>query len=162
MPWCPNCKVEYRPGFHKCSDCDLELVEVLDPESQKEEEYIFESWAYLTGIVNERETEIIESMLKAYDIPVLRKDRGAGGYLKIYMGMTYMGIDLYVPESKIELARELVGLESRQTGAEEKHVEQKETSYDKKQKRRTWVIITYYIIPLLIALLIAVWEQIKR
>jgi hypothetical protein len=28
---CPNCKSEYRPGFTSCSDCGVELVEVLPP-----------------------------------------------------------------------------------------------------------------------------------
>jgi hypothetical protein len=26
---CPNCKSEYRPGFSKCSDCGVELIEEL-------------------------------------------------------------------------------------------------------------------------------------
>lgn len=29
MPFCPNCKAEYREGFTKCSDCDTELVKKL-------------------------------------------------------------------------------------------------------------------------------------
>jgi hypothetical protein len=28
--FCPVCRLEYRPGFTKCSDCDVELVENLD------------------------------------------------------------------------------------------------------------------------------------
>jgi hypothetical protein len=27
--FCPECRVEYRSGFRRCSDCDVELVEVL-------------------------------------------------------------------------------------------------------------------------------------
>ena len=27
MPWCPTCHMEYRPGFERCSDCHIELVE---------------------------------------------------------------------------------------------------------------------------------------
>lgn len=29
MPWCPNCKTEYRKGFTVCSDCSSPLVEKL-------------------------------------------------------------------------------------------------------------------------------------
>ncbi len=29
MPYCPNCKAEYRESFKKCNDCDTELVENL-------------------------------------------------------------------------------------------------------------------------------------
>jgi hypothetical protein len=28
--FCPDCKAEYRPGFTRCSDCDVALVERLD------------------------------------------------------------------------------------------------------------------------------------
>src|SRR6266568_4505645 len=27
--FCPQCRVEYRPGFTRCSDCDVDLVERL-------------------------------------------------------------------------------------------------------------------------------------
>src|SRR5580658_11147505 len=28
--FCPNCEAEYRPGFTRCSDCDVALVERLE------------------------------------------------------------------------------------------------------------------------------------
>jgi hypothetical protein len=31
---CPKCKVEYREGFTKCSDCDVALVDKLDSSSK--------------------------------------------------------------------------------------------------------------------------------
>jgi hypothetical protein len=31
--FCPQCKVEYRPGFTRCSDCDVELVHQLPEEA---------------------------------------------------------------------------------------------------------------------------------
>ena len=30
---CPHCKTEYRPGFARCVDCDVDLVESLAPEA---------------------------------------------------------------------------------------------------------------------------------
>src|SRR5262245_56379316 len=27
--FCPQCKAEFRPGFIRCSDCDIELVDAL-------------------------------------------------------------------------------------------------------------------------------------
>ncbi len=27
MPWCPECGVEYREGFSRCSECDVPLVD---------------------------------------------------------------------------------------------------------------------------------------
>ncbi len=48
MPWCPNCKAEYQPGFTVCSDCKIELVEdikeaeVLIPFFQAEDKKVAE------------------------------------------------------------------------------------------------------------------------
>jgi hypothetical protein len=33
MPFCPSCRCEYRPGFTRCSDCDVDLVESLSEEN---------------------------------------------------------------------------------------------------------------------------------
>lgn len=30
MPWCPNCKTEFRKGITMCNDCGKELIESLD------------------------------------------------------------------------------------------------------------------------------------
>jgi hypothetical protein len=33
--YCPQCKAEYRPGFTRCSDCDLDLVDALPQELEQ-------------------------------------------------------------------------------------------------------------------------------
>lgn len=35
MPFCPKCKCEYRPGFVRCNDCDVDLVEALSEENEQ-------------------------------------------------------------------------------------------------------------------------------
>ncbi len=35
MPFCPNCRGEYRPGFTWCVDCDVALVDELPPEREE-------------------------------------------------------------------------------------------------------------------------------
>jgi hypothetical protein len=37
--FCPRCKAEYRPGFTRCADCDVELVDQL-PEAPSPEPYV--------------------------------------------------------------------------------------------------------------------------
>jgi hypothetical protein len=32
---CPQCKVEYREGFARCSDCNVALVDRLDPSFER-------------------------------------------------------------------------------------------------------------------------------
>jgi hypothetical protein len=34
MAFCPNCEAEYKPGITVCSDCDMELVAALTPETR--------------------------------------------------------------------------------------------------------------------------------
>lgn len=49
MPFCPNCKTEYRKGFTECYDCQIDLVEELVSDKKlselKKQGYdIFEDW----------------------------------------------------------------------------------------------------------------------
>ncbi len=49
MPFCPNCKTEYRKGFTECYDCQIDLVdELIDDkrlaELKKQGYDIFEDW----------------------------------------------------------------------------------------------------------------------
>lgn len=35
--YCPNCRAEYRPGFTRCADCEVDLVEELGAGGVEEE-----------------------------------------------------------------------------------------------------------------------------
>jgi hypothetical protein len=71
--FCPICKAEYRPGFHHCSDCDVELVPVLpadEPQAGGQRGRVLSGdvrriWA---GDDQSRCLELCEE-LKANDIP---------------------------------------------------------------------------------------------
>ncbi len=107
MPWCPKCKTEYREQFQRCSDCETELVDELPDEltaDKPRKEYDTE--AFLVSAGSGMQADILESKLKFYGIPVMRKYRENGGYLKIYMGVTPFGIDLYVPSGLLADARD--------------------------------------------------------
>lgn len=64
--------------------------------------------AFLLSVSSSMEADMIESLLKADDIPVLRKYRESGGYMMIMMGSTIYGVDLYVPCDMLDKAREIV------------------------------------------------------
>lgn len=108
MPWCPQCKAEFREGFTRCSDCDTDLVDKLETTIPEEKNEQKEQWAFLATIEDDREIDIIESLLRSYGIPILRKYRWAGGFLKVVMGVSTYGVDIYVPASRLELGRALL------------------------------------------------------
>lgn len=74
--------------------------------------------AFLLTAADIMEANIIEALLKANDIPVLKKYRGNGAYLKIVMGGTVFGVDMYVPKQLLERASELVK-ESREASLDD-------------------------------------------
>lgn len=36
--FCPACRAEYRPGFNRCSDCGIDLLDVLPPADARHSE----------------------------------------------------------------------------------------------------------------------------
>lgn len=58
MPWCPNCKTEYREGIEKCADCGSVLVKSLN-----EEERVEDSCSLLFG--DKKHVKMIEEHLHA-------------------------------------------------------------------------------------------------
>ncbi len=51
--------------------------------------------------------ELMINMLEGYGIPCLREYPGNGSFGKVIIGMSGQGTDIYVPESKLEEARNL-------------------------------------------------------
>lgn len=54
------------------------------------------------------EADMLEARLRENDIPVLRRYRESGDYLNVIMGKTTFGIDLYVPQDRLEEAKGLI------------------------------------------------------
>ena len=93
-------------GFKECIDCNSELVDELVAEAENCEDE--DHAEYLTTVVGSIEADMLESLLKANRIPVLRKDRETGGYMTIYMGLSNFGVDMYVPSKLLDKAKELI------------------------------------------------------
>ncbi|WP_125990838.1 DUF2007 domain-containing protein [Halocella sp. SP3-1] len=62
----------------------------------------------LLGNYNDHEVDIVESLLRQMDIPVMRKYPDTGAYLEVYLGTSPFGVALYVPESQLSMARDVV------------------------------------------------------
>lgn len=121
MPWCPKCGIEYRDGFEICSDCDCKLSENPVPgemesetgtetevEVETESELQFDQEAFLISTGSSIEADMIEGLLNADEIPVLKKYGDGGDYLKIYTGGVITGVDLYVPSHLLDKAKEIL------------------------------------------------------
>ena len=58
--------------------------------------------------------ELRINMLEAYGIPCLRDYPGDGSFGKVVLGMSGRGTDIYVPESKLEEAKNLLASEAEE------------------------------------------------
>lgn len=63
---------------------------------------------YLMTVGEDMKAEIIEDELKKEGVPLVKKYRGGGDYLNIYMGKSMYGVDLYVSGDHYEIAREIL------------------------------------------------------
>ena len=159
MPWCPECREEYREGFEKCGVCNTELVSSLEEETNNYRDDVKE--VFLTSVGNELEAVMVESQLQLHGIPVLKKHKGAGEYLSISRGMSNLGIDLFVPSPMLENAKEIIigvnngGLEMCDSdNTEEESSNDWEDEYRKKRQRRVLLIILVPLITTFLLLMI--------
>jgi hypothetical protein len=81
--FCPQCTVEYRAGFTRCSDCDVELVDHLPPDepSQPESETEFVVLRrYRSGV----EAELAKSVLASAGIDSVIRTNDAASWLRTW------------------------------------------------------------------------------
>lgn len=155
MPWCPKCGTEYREGITTCYDCDGQPLVSTQPSENPPPKTDWERYfdkdsrdhaAYLQTVASDMEADFIESLLRAYEIPVLRKYRQAGAYLKVVAGTSSLGVDLFVPSSALQRAQEILNAPSERITEEllesvppELREEEPESDYDAQRVRKlTW------------------------
>ena len=68
--FCPICKAEYRQGFTRCNDCDVDLVETLPPEpSESTPEFVdYAEYKEVLTTFNPMDIAFIKSILDAEGI----------------------------------------------------------------------------------------------
>lgn len=62
----------------------------------------------LTTVESFSESNMMKAFFKDEGIPVLVKDLGMGGFMKVTMGFTVFGQELYVSDDDYERAKELL------------------------------------------------------
>lgn len=117
-----------------------------------------EGWAFVKNVANEQEAVLVESVLGVEDIPIKRKHKEAGDYLEVYMGMSRYGIDLFVPEEALELAKGLLDSEMIDM-PEETDIEENIRAAEKYEVRRksiVWIILMYLFLPVIAAIILSI------
>ena len=102
--FCPQCKSEYRVGFVRCSDCDVELVDHLpvaplvdiprgfDADHVEAESELVVVRTYQRGV----DADLAKSVLEAAGIPsMIRGDEGRRYYYGYGLAL-HTGIELLV------------------------------------------------------------------
>ncbi len=105
--WCPSCKSEYRDAFKRCEECNVSLVKHLEL-NEGDDEQNGDEWVLLVNVADGFECDLIEGLLRAHGISILREYEGLGQYTKIYTGMSIQGVNLLVPSSELEKAKEIL------------------------------------------------------
>jgi hypothetical protein len=83
------------------------LAELRESIAEDEKGIGPEGWTFVANLYNDVEADIVKSFLEAQGIPVVKKYKKNDILLKVYTG-TVIGVDLYVPQSRLQEAKELL------------------------------------------------------
>ena len=110
MPFCPECKYEYRATTKTCPECKADLVDQLDEMPTSSEDY-----AEVYMVSNRMEADVIRSILEENGVDYLVRD------LRVFPVLPDLGgrrarLWIAVPKSQEEQARKVLE-EARSDGA---------------------------------------------
>ena len=103
MPYCPNCRSEYKEGIVRCVDCGAALFPGLPPPVE-EQKFSNEELVLIYEASNAVEFGIIRGVLEEAGIPVWE----TGNMLKTVYPFTVGPLaeeSLFVPASRVEEAK---------------------------------------------------------
>ncbi len=116
--FCPQCKAEYRVGFIRCSDCDVELVDHLpvDPPVVDSglDAHHFEAEPELVVIrtfPSGLDADLAKSVLEAAGIPSMIRGDDSRRYYYGYALVLSMGIELLVRAEDAEDAEKILDMD---------------------------------------------------
>ena len=121
---CPECGSEYREGFTRCSDCDIDLVEPLPAEPEMQ---LVEVWSG----VNPAILPFVESLLAEAGIEYMKKFEGVQDFFAVgrISGLTPIvgPVEFWVRSDDEAQARELLaGIDESQPVEDEAQIEDAE------------------------------------
>ena len=98
--FCPKCKAEYREGFSRCADCDIDLVLEISPEPEPSVEYI--DFIKIMTFSSRHEAELAKVFLSVNGINAVVFGDDYGGIQPALSFST--GVQLMVKEEDVEEA----------------------------------------------------------
>ena len=105
--FCPQCKAEYRAGFTKCSDCDVELVKQLPADSLATAETDHPQLVVVRTFPSHVDADLARTALEAAGIESMVESDDQGGQSP---GLAFTrGIALLVRSEDVEDAEEILG-----------------------------------------------------
>jgi hypothetical protein len=106
--FCPKCKAEYREGFYRCADCEIDLVDELPPEAKQLPEQPIEylDLVNIETYYNRHEAELAKGFLSVNGINAVVFGDDCGG---VRPGLSFSrGVQLLVKEEDVEKAKEIL------------------------------------------------------
>ncbi len=121
-------------------------------------------WAFVANARDQIEAGMLESMLSEAGIPVLKKSKGSGAYMEVYMGISHTGIDLYVPETSLKEAVQIIEETAYIPVQSEVEGEAESIRVDIESKRRQGkrLVIWLYLAPLLLGVIYIIFSELIK
>ena len=102
--FCPKCKAEYREGFSRCADCDVELVPELTPEPKLTPEFV--DWVKIYTFTDRYEADLAQGLLEANDIEAVTFSDDCGS---VDPALAFgLGVRLLVKNEDVKKAKEIL------------------------------------------------------
>lgn len=164
MLTCPKCGCTYREGYEKCSDCNVELIAELNNTQSKEAIKVIgeTKWSLLMNVLEEYELVNIMSILENHDIISMTQTKGSGEYVRIRMGSSYHGFNLFVPEDKLEYAREVItafNVRGDEKSIDEE-MERELENYQEKKNKKIKLLFAMLYGPLFISIILMLLDKV--
>jgi len=104
--YCPECESEYREGFTRCSDCDVDLVEQLtaSPEDPAHDSRLVRLRSYS----GDGDAFLARSVLESAGIEALLGPPRRGDLPRRSFGIGLPGTDLFVRSEDFPAAEEIL------------------------------------------------------
>ncbi len=109
--FCPQCKAEYRPGFVRCSDCGVELVEQLPVDPLPTSEMDHPQLVVVRTYPSHVDADLARTALEAAGIESMVESDDQGGQSP---GLAFTrGIALLVRSDDVKDAEEILGVDDQ-------------------------------------------------